>query len=92
MENNHEEDNAARLCLDRIVPPRNDRPVLFNLPQMKTGTDAAKGVAACVTAVAAGDLTPSEAGELSNIIANFTRALETADLEARIAKLEASPK
>jgi hypothetical protein len=81
---------AIRLCLDRIVPPRKDRPVLFNLLKMNTGADAAKGVAAIVTAVASGDLTPSEAAELSKVIEAYARALETSDLEARIAKLEGS--
>jgi uncharacterized protein DUF5681 len=81
---------ALRLCMERIVPPRKDRPVLFNLLKMNTGADAAKGVAAIVTAVASGDLTPSEAAELSKVIEAYARALETSDLEARIAKLEGS--
>jgi hypothetical protein len=81
---------ALRLCMERIVPPRKDRPVLFNLLKMNTGADAAKGVAAIVTAVASGDLTPSEAAELSKVIEAYARALEASDLEARIAKLEGS--
>jgi Family of unknown function (DUF5681) len=31
---------ALRLCLDRILPPRKDSPVAFDLPEMKTLNDA----------------------------------------------------
>lgn len=32
--------SALRLCLDRIVPPRKDRPVCFQLPKMIGSKDA----------------------------------------------------
>lgn len=41
-------------------------------------------------AVAAGDLTPSEAAEIAKVVDMFTRALETHDLVERIKKLEAA--
>jgi hypothetical protein len=56
---------ALRLCLDRIVPARKDRPVCFALPNLKESKDAVKASAAIVEAVAAGDLTPSEAAEFT---------------------------
>jgi hypothetical protein len=31
---------ALRLCLDRIAPPRKDRPVLFELPPVSSAADA----------------------------------------------------
>jgi hypothetical protein len=31
---------ALRLCLDRIAPPRKDRPVLFELPPIMSAADA----------------------------------------------------
>src|SRR3984957_8596577 len=37
---------ALRLCLERILPPRKDRPVSFSLPQLGTVTDAPAGTAA----------------------------------------------
>src|SRR5215213_10832715 len=37
---------ALRLCLDRICPPRKDRPVTFTLPSLESGTDAKNAVAA----------------------------------------------
>jgi hypothetical protein len=56
--------SALRLCLDRIAPPRKDRPVLFDVPKISSAADAAQASAALVAAVASGDLTPSEAAEL----------------------------
>jgi hypothetical protein len=79
---------AMRLCLERILPVRRDRPVAFAMPKLETAADAVKATSAIAQAVADGDLTPSEAGELSRLIESFTRAVETHDLEARLAKLE----
>ena len=48
-----------------------------------------KAAAAIATAVADGDLTPMEAAELSKVVDGYTRAVvETADLAARLARLE----
>src|SRR4051794_16136944 len=47
---------AMRLCLDRIMPARKDRPVPFTLPKLETAADALTATAALVEAVAAGQL------------------------------------
>jgi hypothetical protein len=47
---------------------------------------------AIVGAVASGDLTPAEAGELSRVVAAYANTLEAADFDARLKKLEASAK
>jgi uncharacterized protein DUF5681 len=79
---------ALRLLLDRILPPRRDRPVAFSLPALTTPHDAAAALAALVDAVAAGNLTPQEACDLSGLIGNFVRAIETVALEERVHLLE----
>ncbi len=79
---------ALRLCLERIVPPQRDRPVMFALPRLETPADAVRASAALVEAVASGDLTPAEAGELSKLLDGFTRAIEVHDLMARVEQLE----
>ena len=79
---------ALRLCLERIMPARKDRPVTFALPKLETAADAVKATAALVEAVAAGDLTPSEAAELSKLVEGFTRAADLHDIQARLEKLE----
>jgi hypothetical protein len=80
---------ALRLCLDRLLPTRKDRHVPFALPKLETAADAVKATAALVEAVAAGRLTPSEAGELAKLVDGFARAAELHDIQQRLEKLEA---
>jgi hypothetical protein len=79
---------AIRLCLDRIAPPRKDRPVLFALPALGKAEDASASLAAIVAALAKGELTPTEAGELSKLVDTYVRALLANELEGRVAALE----
>ena len=79
---------ALRLCLDRIVPPRKDRSVVFDMPALQTITDAPKAIGAIVGAVASGELSISEAGDLSKIIESYVRSVEALDLELRLRSLE----
>src|SRR5262249_44783024 len=79
---------CIRLCLDRIAPVRKDRPVCFELPNMREAKDAVNASPAVVRAVAAGHLTPSEAAELSKVVDGYARSLQAAEFEERITKLE----
>ena len=81
---------ALRLCMDRIYPARKDRPVRFRLPPLEKVEDAVAANAALVGAVASGDLTPSEAGELAKLVDAYTRAVEATDIQDRLTKLEAA--
>src|SRR5215203_1643545 len=67
---------ALRLCLDRLAPIRRDRPITFELPPVETTADLPKASAALLQAVAAGDLTPSEAAELGKLIQAYCQAIE----------------
>jgi hypothetical protein len=80
--------SAVRVCLDRIAPRPKDRAVAFELPPMQSAADAAAALAAITAAVAAGDLTPSEAGELFKLVDGYARMLEATVFEQRVAKLE----
>jgi hypothetical protein len=80
--------SAGRALLDRLVPPRKDRPVLFELPPLTSASDAPPAMAAIVSAVAAGHLTAGEASDLAGLVERFARTIEVADLEARITALE----
>ncbi|MEO6782540.1 MAG: hypothetical protein ABI196_16820 [Bradyrhizobium sp.] len=82
---------ALRLCLDRILPPRRDRPVSFPLPPISSAQDAAATVSAVLAAVAAGEITPADAGEISKLIETYVRAFETAALAERVERLERMP-
>jgi hypothetical protein len=80
--------SAIRLCLDRVIPARKDRPVHFELPKMAEAKDAVTASAAIVAAVAAGELTPSEAGELAKVVDGYARTLQAVEFEERLSKLE----
>ena len=79
---------ALRMCLDRLVPPCRHRPIVFELPPLESAQDAASALAAITAGVAAGELTPAEAGELSGLVDGFVRVLEATVLEERVAWLE----
>lgn len=80
--------SAGRALLDRLVPPRRERPVRFILPPLVTASDAPRAVAAIVAAVASGDLTASEAADLSKLVADFVKAIEASDLAVRLSAIE----
>ena len=82
--------SALRLCLDRLVPPRRDRPIRFELPELASANDASKAMAAITTAIARGELTAAEAAELSNVITAYVKAIEATEIERRLQALEAS--
>ena len=46
---------AAKIILDRVLPPRRDRPVAFALPRIEKAVDALGASTAIVKAVAGGD-------------------------------------
>ena len=76
---------ALRLCLDRIYPPRKDRPVTFTLPPITSARDAADLMAGVTKAVATGHVTPSEATEIAKVIDAYVNAYQTAELDERVA-------
>jgi len=80
---------AVRLVLDRLVPIAKERHVaLSGFPDTSTAAGISAASAAVVEAVTAGALTPGEGVTLSNLLEGRRKALETQELEARIAALE----
>jgi hypothetical protein len=79
---------ALRLCIDRILPPRKDRPVTFDLPEIKSAQDAAATLSAVIGAVAAGELTPADAGEISKLMDSYVKAFEASEIVERLERLE----
>jgi hypothetical protein len=70
---------ALRLCLDRILPPRRERPTTFALPELRSAGDAGAAMAAILTAVASGDTCSGEAAELAKLVDAFVRATEATE-------------
>lgn len=79
---------ALRMCLDRLVPPRKDRPVTFDLPPIEKTADLPKATSAILHAMAAGELTPAEAADVSKSVDVHVRAIEVHDLHERLARIE----
>jgi hypothetical protein len=79
---------AARLVLDRIAPARRDNPIALTLPEVTSAADASKAMGSILAAVAAGDLSPSEGGEVAKLLDAFTRTLEATEFERRLQALE----
>src|SRR3954470_365766 len=59
---------AMRLCLDRIVPPRRDRPITITVPTITNAADVLAASSAILASVAAGEITPAEGAELSKLL------------------------
>lgn len=79
-----------RALLDRLAPPRKERPVTVDLPPLNTPTDGPKIAAALLERAASGELTPTEAHGLAALLEAFRKQTELASFEERLAALEAS--
>lgn len=79
---------ALRLCLDRLIPVRRDRPITFMLPPIEKPADLTRATHALMQGVAAGEITPSEAAELSKLVDAHVNAIKSADLAERLARIE----
>lgn len=79
---------ALRLCLERIIPARRDRPVKFNIPKIANGSAVAAAMHNVLAAVAAGEMTPSEAQSVAAVVEGWRRAREVGEMEDRLSALE----
>ncbi len=80
---------ALRLCLERLIPPRRDRPIRFKVGEITSPTEALAAHGKVIEAMGEGEITPTEAGAIVAVLDGYRRAFETVDLEGRIATLEA---
>jgi hypothetical protein len=78
---------ALRLCLERILPPRKERPVSLNLPAVRSAADAEQLMGAIIEAMASGDVTPSQAAQMARPIDTFVRTVVTAGIERDLTEL-----
>jgi len=83
---------ALRLCLERILAPKRERRVAFELPTIASATDAANASSVVLAECAAGTLSPSEASEIMALISSHVRVLEVGEIEARVVALERGSK
>ena len=81
-------DNLLLALLKARRPPRHERSVRFQLPALRSAADAASAMAALTAGVAAGDVTPGEAAELSKLVEAYIRALEASEFDQRLQVIE----
>src|SRR5262249_53750177 len=81
---------AIRLCMARLGRVPKGEPVAFELPPLEKPADSVVAAAEIVAAVAAGELTPSEAAELAKVVDVYVRAMATTAFHERLTRLEAT--
>jgi hypothetical protein len=80
--------HAQRLCLERLSAPQRDARVRIPLGPTKTAAEVDVASQRALRAIANGTITPTEGGILTNILELRRRAIESAEIEARLEKLE----
>lgn len=83
---------AMRLVMERLVPPIKEDRITVAIPTIRNAEDCVKAQAAVLNAAAAGDLLPSEAKLMSELIEGQRKAYETHELAARLDAIEATLK
>jgi hypothetical protein len=66
---------ALKLCLERLVPPRKERPLSFALPQVASAEDMTKAINGVLVALARGLVTLGEASEAIELIERCRRIM-----------------
>lgn len=79
---------CLRLCLERLAPPVRERAARISLPAVESVNDALPILSGLIAGVASGDVLPGEAVAVAGVVESFRRAVESRDLERRIAELE----
>jgi hypothetical protein len=81
---------AAKLVLERLLPPPKSRSTLikFPMPQIRTHDDAVAALGAVVEAVAQGLLTIDEGNHMGALTARLDNMIETSELAVTVATLK----
>lgn len=79
---------AIKLVLERLIPPQKEMPITADLPTVTTAQDLPKFTEAILQGVCCGELLAGQATALCGLVTAHSKALEIADLEERISRLE----
>jgi Family of unknown function (DUF5681) len=79
---------AAKIILDRLLPPRKDRLINIELPLINDSSDALKALKKICFAVGNGEISPLEGEALSKIIEIQAKSIELYDFEKRLQAIE----
>jgi hypothetical protein len=81
---------ALKLCMARLLPPVKDAPIEFELPEIGGAYAASCTATDILGRVASGAMTPTEGQAALALLETFSRICEMADIETRLAALEAA--
>lgn len=79
---------ALRICMDRLVAPVREEAIRVTVPKIAGPDDCTKAQANVLSAVAAGEMLPSEGQCLSALIEALRKSYETSELSKRLAAVE----
>ena len=79
---------AIRVCMDRLAPVIKHQPIAVELPPIERPADSVEAAARIAAAVAAGELTATEAAELAKVVDVYVGALASRGFDERLSKLE----
>ena len=80
--------HAIRLCMERLLPARKDRPLDLDLPPIQTVEQVSLAMGTVSRALSDGQITPGEAETIAKVLAVQKDVIATAELERRVEKLE----
>lgn len=79
---------AARIILDRLLPPKKDRPINLKLPMISNATDALEASKLICHAVCNGEITPLEGESLSKIVEIQAKNIDLFNFGNRLEAIE----
>lgn len=80
---------AMRLVIERLLPKRKERPVSVRIPELLSAADLVQAYSEVLASVARGEMTLGEADAFTTLLDRQRVAIETGELAARVAELEA---
>lgn len=79
---------GMRLCMERLGAPQRETHVRLKMPTAETAENVRQALASTIAAVTGGQLAPSQGELITRMLEVQRSGIESADLEARLEKLE----
>lgn len=83
-----EDGPSRRIWIERILPAQRDAKIRMKLPRTSAAKDVNEAAEKVVQAVASGRISPASGTAMAQILELRRKAIETGELEMRLAKLE----
>ena len=80
--------HALKLCFERLLPPRKDRPIDLQLPEIESVEQLSAATSLVIQAVGNGQITPVEGQALTSMLVTQCNVVSTRDLYQRFEALE----